>query len=88
MSKELTPLEWFYYYKNKLQHSGTTIRPNGFDIVETALKDYENILKALIIIEKKRVSIEWLMNVENVETYNAYYDDLTQEEYNLLKEVL
>lgn len=44
-SKELTPLEWLNYYKKKLQASGQTIRPNGFDIMETALEDYEKSKK-------------------------------------------
>ena len=43
MSKELEALEWLNYYKNKLQNSGQTIRPNGFDIIETALKNYEKL---------------------------------------------
>ena len=47
MSKELTPLEWLNYYKKKLQVSGQTIRPNGFDIIETALKEKENIEKTI-----------------------------------------
>lgn len=46
-------------------------------------------LKAFEIIKKKMVNVEWLLNTENVEEYNeSLYNDLTQEEYDLLKEVL
>ena len=52
------------------------------DIIETALK-------ALDIIKKKRVNVEWLLETENVEEYNeSLYNNLTNDEYDLLKEVL
>lgn len=43
MSKELTPLEWLRYYKKKLQTSGQTIRPNGFDIIEKELEENDEL---------------------------------------------
>lgn len=55
-------------------------------------KEKEKKDTALKIIKEKKVNIEWLMDTENVEEYNEnhfdVYEDLTKEEYNLLKEVL
>jgi len=82
--------------------------PNEFSIIETALKDYENLqlkhssmqdvvlddfkkIKALEIIKEKNVSIVWLKNCKDRSEYNDLADkeeQLTQEEYELLKEVL
>lgn len=85
MSKELTPLEWLNYYKNKLQVSGQTIRPNGFDIIENALKDYErrlalakeykdvnNVAKRLKALEiiKEKVLGKWLEYYKDYKTYD------------------
>jgi len=132
MSKELTSLEWLNYYKNKLQSSSQTFRPNGFDIIETALKNYNQLqvdydelndihnklvkhknkerddvvkkLKALEIIKEKGVNVYNLTCIcfKYNETYEQYVIDfnygdsfyhlgkelLTQEEFDLLKEVL
>ena len=43
MNKELSPLEWLNYYKDKLRNSSRTFRPNGFNIIETTLKNYEEL---------------------------------------------
>ena len=52
----------------------------------------EKELKALEIIKDKRVNVEWLLKCfkdYDLETYNTYQTKpLTQEEYDLLKEVL
>ena len=56
----------------------------------------ENKLKALEIIKEKRVDVNDLLNFVSLEAYNEYVcacDDndkrtLTQEEYDLLKEIL
>jgi len=77
---------------------------NGsFDIIEIALKKYEvlqevhkdfidkNIkkLKALEIIKEKRVNVRFLISCKTLKEYNDVISDhLTQEEYDLLKEVL
>ena len=51
--------------------------------------NYNKKLKALEIIKEKRVNVEWLLETESVEEYNeSLYIDLTQEEYDLLKEIL
>ena len=50
MSKELTPLEWLNHYKNKLQSSCQTFRPNGFVIIETVLKNYEELTSKPVIL--------------------------------------
>jgi len=84
MSKELSPLGWLNYYKNKLQSSSQTFRPNGFDIIETALKGIE-------IIKDKRVNLEYLKCCETYRQYClvcSYGNEITQEEFDLLKEVL
>ena len=54
------------------------------DIIETALK-------ALEIIKEKEVNVFIFLHSGDLETYNDVVEDnrkLTQEEYNLLKEVL
>lgn len=88
---------------------------NEIEIIETALKDYQelkqinidrskqmldlvseqtktqNKLKALEIIKKKRVNLEYLKCCETYEQYClicSYANEIDQEEYNLLKEVL
>lgn len=53
----------------------------------------EKKLKALEIIKEKRVDVGWLISCENIKQYNgvigtATHKLLTQEEYDLLKEVL
>ena len=53
----------------------------------------EKKLKALEIIRKKRVNIGDFVRCKNIEDYNEYCcynekEQLTQEEYDLLKEVL
>ena len=54
---------------------------------------YKKQLKALAIIKEKRVDVGWLISCENIGQYNnvigtATHKLLTQEEYDLLKEVL
>lgn len=93
MSKELTPLEAFY------NCCAEEVSQKNYEIVETALKNYlkmlpeheENAkkLKALEIIKDKKVYPSFLLNTKNLEEYNyETIQKLTQEEYNLLKEVL
>ena len=59
------------------------------------LREHENTkkLKALEIIKKKEVDIGWLKRAKDLREYNSgmginSYSALTQEEYDLLKEVL
>ena len=52
---------------------------------------YEREHKALEIIKNKKVNVTRLMVAESVEYYNKLYNDrfsLTQDEFDLLKEVL
>ena len=116
MNKELTPLEWLNYYKRIIRQSHETFRPNGFDAIENALKDYENTLvrlddtQALLwekqkkvdawdIIVNKDVEIGLMKSILHADKslhtasyYNSHftatYRHLTQEEFDLLKEVL
>lgn len=69
---------------------------NAHKTVEQSLLKAEKEHKALEIIKEKECDIRWFkycikVNSE-VETYNnglpEYYEKLTQEEFNLLKEVL
>ena len=49
----------------------------------------EKELKALEIIKEKKVNVKWLLNSYSCDDYNNWYDiHLTEEEYDLLKEVL
>ena len=87
MSKESEALN-----KIKLGYIFGQVAINEFALRENEREDFkviENALKALEIMKKKRVNVDWLLETENVEEYNeSLYDDLTREEYGLLKEVL
>lgn len=53
--------------------------------------DITKKLKALEIFKKKQIEIDWLPRTNNVEEYNMPFTipaKLTQEEYELLKEIL
>lgn len=95
------------YYPNKDKH---------WEIIHTALKDYEHLqetryvilggrcsgknykvnillkLKALEIIKKKNIDVQLLESCQSLKEYNwcvhTKYRALTQQEYDLLKEVL
>ena len=62
--------------------------------LETELKENEKKVKALEIIKEKKVDIGALMSSTLVDFYNDYYivqltgTELTQEEFDLLKEEL
>lgn len=86
----MTPLDWFNYYKKKLKASHQTIRPNGFDIVETALKDYETLVEVhSITINSMKPAEQAIKSLEiikkkgvdvfyfmNCKTLEDYNDDL------------
>ena len=86
-----------------IDDDGFTNNQTGFrivmELVETIQKDLdklEKLEKVIKILKKKKVLVGLLINSENVKEYNTglfqknyskqYY--LTQEEYNLLKEVI
>lgn len=87
MSKELEALKRLYKHSN--YGFGKYSPDKDYELVELALK-------ALEIIKKKRVDLEFLFEEweeENwefaLENYNMNHEiELTQEEYDLLKEVL
>jgi hypothetical protein len=62
--------------------------------VEQCLEWYNIVadeLKALDIIKKKRVNLEYLKCCKTYDQYKtvcSYWNEITQEEYDLLKEVL
>lgn len=124
MNKELTPLEAIDRVKNHLEVLYMSCDNDGsesgsvyyeLDIIETALKEKENIektinelfsengkvittidikkkLKALEIIKKKRVDVNCFL-IYDLKRYNDFiakneFMKLTQEQYDLLKEVL
>ena len=60
-------------------------------IICELLKENEKLKKAIEILAEKRVNIDYLLNSSECPTYNFYADDfsdLTQQEYDFLKEVL
>lgn len=64
----------------------------AFRDISSALMSYETTLKALEIIKEKRVDISWFYYSDGIDKYNSTIEDsrryITEEEYNLLKEVL
>lgn len=83
MNKGLEELKKIEY---KWQYGVFTFIPN-FEIIEKELK-------ALEIIKEKQANVSALLELDNLQQYNDYCDivsgckKLTQEEYDLLKEVL
>lgn len=72
-------LEWLNYYKEKLQESHQTFRPNGFDMIEKSLNALEVIKKYTKILSD---------NGCIVCIVNQFDKDTEKEDYKLLKEVL
>ena len=96
MRKELEALYRLATRNNGNRRSDEEV-DKDFRIVENALTEYEAIkkqepTKALEIIKEKLVDVEYLSKCNNVKEYNAHwcYENfyLTEEEFNLLKEVL
>ena len=103
MKTKLSPLEALEKIRTTIRIKGgiSGYELTYLDIIETALKrledlekwflgdkDYKNY-KALEIIKKKKVSIFWFLETSNKKEYNyCVQKSLTQEEYDLLKEVL
>lgn len=98
MSKELEYLEEIksYFPFVDLGKGKEYVCEKEFNVIKQALLKAEKEHKALEIIKEKECDIRWFkycikVNSE-VETYNnglpEYYEKLTQEEFNLLKEVL
>lgn len=67
---------------------------SGICLTKTLYRDIhdsiETSLKALEIIKKKRIYIDFLLAEDKLEKYNKYCSDrlLTQEEFDLLKKEL
>lgn len=54
-------------------------------------KDIEQVIKALEIIKEKKVDLEYLKCCETYEQYKticSYWNEITKEEFDLLKEIL
>jgi len=89
MSKELAAFKRFRHnakIDNKTDYHLSTQYIDDNDIIESALK-------ALEIIKEKDPDVGWLKRASNLYHYNMgmgikSYGVLTQEEYDLLKEVL
>lgn len=63
--------------------------PFSWEKLKDSLDTIEKELKALEIVKKKLVDVNWLKGCDELEDYNFCNNiELTQEEYNLLKEVL
>lgn len=93
MNEELTTLKAFENIIVDLAPHLKNANAEEIKIVETALKDTEKYKKALEIIKTKKVDVALLFYVNNADMYNRakqFYNHhkLTQEEYELLKEVL
>lgn len=99
MNKELTPLEalrklyWDKAVNNEYGYNGRSKENNEKFYQECKeLNDIiEKELKALEIIKSKRVNLEFLKCSENYEQYClicSYGNEISKEEYDLLKEVL
>ena len=69
---------------------------NEINKIEAELKDAKKYKKAVEIIKKKRVDTYFLMQTDTLEEYNKSLHtcswfpsyELTEQEYNLLKEIL
>jgi len=83
MSKSLEALERLYCAgRLDLPYVMSDKHKEDFATIEKELKAFE-------IIINKKVDTHWLFHIEELEDYNNVYDkELTQEEYDLLKEVL
>lgn len=58
-------------------------------VLNSQIRNLKKKLKALEIIKKKEVNVRFLISCKTLEEYNCVISDhLTQEEYDLLKEVL
>lgn len=99
MSKGLEALEYLRFCKivNGIDCEGNIMLDYLFRVKEEKFNIIEKELKALEIIKKKNVNIGLVNVLGSVEQYNQtyVYDNmlnvkwcLTQEEYELLKEVL
>ena len=57
----------------------------------SSLDDLENRLIALDIIKNKRINLEYIKSCNNYEQYKiicSYWNEITKEEFDLLKKVL
>ena len=84
MSRELEALE------NIKREAGIPYFSTLYDIDmwREDFKTVETALKALEIIKERKVEVLWLIN-KPLENYNKYhFNELSQEEYDLLKEVI
>lgn len=125
MNKELTELEWLRYYERIVRESNQTFRPNGFGIIETTLKNHnqlqidydemdrindelnlsnhqlsdENIkLKKALEIIKNKLLAGCFTDQDSYSNYamamlmsgneELKKNMMTEQEYNLLKEIL
>jgi hypothetical protein len=92
MSKGLEALKRI---ENQFNQLGIRFKESGWHIREDDYFAIEKELKALEIIKEKDVHIVWLKESKTLEAYNKELEKrrmfdrlLTQEEFNLLKEVL
>lgn len=90
-SKELTPLEALKNIEKEIEDFEGFDENTYYQMDRTRFQIIENKLKALEIIKEKNVNVPKLRNSSNLEEYNRCFVDayiLTQEEYDLLKEIL
>ena len=96
MSKELEALECLECLYCEPEDYRSNDRAKDYETIKNYILNAQKELKALEIIKEKECDIRWFKycikeNLE-VETYNnglpEYYEKLTQEQIDLLKEVL
>lgn len=102
MSKELEALErikkWFPFKTNELEYQDICIIETALKRLEqaencvfTSKEDVKKEHKAFEILKEKKVNLEYLKCCETYEQYKticSYWNEITQEEFNLLKEKL
>lgn len=76
------------YFVKQVEETGV-YHKDMKDAMFNDLSIVEKELQTLEIFKSKKVHIKWLLNSNSCEEYNKWYDiPLTEEEYELLKEVL
>ena len=83
MSKELTPLEILH----RIRPFADSSIEQDLDIIEKALNDYEK-LKNVLVFLKERIRLYNIRGECSMTLAGTPHFELTQEEYNLLIEVL
>ena len=80
--KALRMLGQYYYH----EHGA-----NSYARTSEEFRTIAKVVEALDIIKEKKVNLEYLKSCENYEQYKticSYWNEITETEFNLLKEVI